>query len=145
MRGLIWKANQLSFRDVEKSTRPKIVSKYIDFNPKRKVFSNVINIWLCAEKNDQDSYVTELVGRIKELNKSFYHLNQIIIFPFGHLSNNLASPEKAKSLLTKLKLLLEKDRFNVDMASFGTHKDIAFESLGQPAQVSYFEFPKKKV
>ena len=141
MRGLIVRTNYLYSKDIRKSTWPEDISDYSNFDKKPKEFSNVINLWICIEKEDKEQYLKSLIKRIKDLNKQFYKLNHIVVLPFAHLSNNLAHPQKSRELLSKLVDLLKKEKFQVDIISFGTHKNFNFEMPGQPAAVSYFEFP----
>jgi len=145
MRGLIVKTGHFYFKDKVKSTRPKGIKKHREFDKEGKSFTNLITIWLCVEKDDKEEYLYDLLKRIQELNETFYHLEEALVIPFGHMSNNLASPSYSKELLEKLTELLKKENFKVDRVTFGTHKDLAFEIPGQPAQVSYFEFPRNKV
>ncbi|UCD04422.1 MAG: hypothetical protein JSW73_02195 [Candidatus Woesearchaeota archaeon] len=83
----------------------------------------------------------QLVKRIEELNNQFYKLNKILVIPFVHLSNKIATPKKALGFVKKLEQILKKKDFNVQSLSFGTCKKFLFEIPGQPADVSYFEFP----
>jgi len=141
MRGLIIRANYFYSKDIHKSTWPDDIDKYRNFDKSGEEFRNIINILICVEKGDKEQYLESLVKRSKELNKQFYKLNHIVVVPFAHLSNKLAHPKKARELLAKLVALLQKEQFEVDIISFGTHKDLKLEIPGQPAEVSYFEFP----
>ena len=140
MRGLIIKTSRFYSKDREKSTWPKGISKYRNFDQAAEEFSNVICVWLCVEKGDKEKYLTDLVQRVKELNATFYHLSHVVVLPFAHLSRNLARPKTAREFIAKLAALLG-NSFTVDTITFGTHKDLIFEIPGQPAGVSYFEFP----
>ena len=93
------------------------------------------------KKNDKEEYVSELALRIEKLNKQFYMLNKIVILPFAHFSYNLASPKMSKEFISQLSSILKDKGFEVFQVTFGTHKDMVFEIPGQPAEVSYFEFP----
>ncbi len=141
MRGLIVKADKFYFKDKEKSTWPEGIKEYQGFEKEGKEFSDVINVWVCIEKDDKKSYVQKLSERIKDLNDTFYKLSDVVVLPFGHLSNRLADPETTLELINFLVDLLKQLNFKVDLATFGTHKDLKFEIPGQPAQMSYFEFP----
>lgn len=97
MRGLIIKTSRFYFKDREKSTWPKGIGNYREFDKKGKNFTNLITIWLCVEKDDKEEYLDNLLNRIIELNETFYHLKEALVIPFGHMSNNLASPEESKN------------------------------------------------
>ena len=141
MRGLIFKASYFYSKDKLRSTWPEAISEYGSFDKAAETGRNIIVIWVCIESNDKEEYLRSLTKRVKELNKQFYKLKHIILFPFAHLSNKLANPKKGREFISKLSILLGKEGFQVDTISFGTHKDIKLEVPGQPAAVSYFEFP----
>jgi len=141
MRGLIIKTKRFYSKDIERSTWPKGIAKVRNFNKEGRDFKNVIAVLVCAENGDTSAYVRQLVKRVLDLNSQFYKLKQIVVVPFAHLSHNLAGPQIAKELIDELAALLRKEKFNVDVISFGTHKDLAFEIPGQVGEVSYFEFP----
>lgn len=141
MRGLIIKANYFYSKDIHKSTWPNDISKYRTFDKVAEEFRNIINVWICVEKGDKKQYLKKLVGRIIELNKQFYKLNHVVVLPFAHLSNKLAHPKKVREFISNLLILLREKDFETDVISFGTHKDLKFDIPGQPAEVSYFEFP----
>jgi len=84
----------------------------------------------------------ELADRIVSVNSRFYNLQKAVVVPFGHLSNKLEDPEIAKQLLDKLVSILNKFNLKTERISFGTHKRFLWETRGQVAEASYFEFPK---
>ena len=141
MRGLIVKTARFYFKDRSKSTRPEGIKDYQNFDHSAEEFRNVISVWVCIEKDDKEDYLEDLVDRVRELNEKFYHMKHVLVLPFGHLSRNLAPPKKARQFIINLSKLLQKSGFTVDTVTFGTHKDLVFEIPGQPAEVSYFEFP----
>ncbi len=141
MRGLIIKTSKFYSKDREKSTWPSGILKESTFEKGAREFVNVVTVLVCIEKGDKEDYIDELVARVKSLNDQFYKLSHIVVVPFGHLSHNLEGPIRAKSLIDELAQQLKKAKFNVDLISFGTHKDLSFDIPGQPAEVSYFEFP----
>jgi Archaea-specific editing domain of threonyl-tRNA synthetase len=141
MRGLIFKTNRFYSQDTEKSSWPPSIKGKQDFDQTRKTFNNVICIWLCIEKTDRGSYIDNLVERITTLNDQFYKLDEIVILPFGHLSNNLAHPILARQLIDEMVNKLRQRNFSVEKMSFGTHKLYEFDIAGHRAATSYFEFP----
>jgi len=141
MRGLIIKTKRFYSKDVEKSTWPKGIAKVRNFDKASRDFKNVVVVLICVENGDVSDYMRQLVRRVTDLNSQFYKLKQVVVVPFAHLSHNLTRPQIAKELIDELAAVLRNEKFKVDVISFGTHKDLAFEIPGQVGEVSYFEFP----
>lgn len=59
----------------------------------------------------------------------------IALFPFAHLSEDLATCEFAVSVLNKLDLRLESSDYDAVRAPFGWYKKSEFRSKGHPLSV----------
>lgn len=141
MRGIIWQTKRFEFEDEEKSNRPPGIKKLSEMSKGRKIFTDVVCIWLCIEKDDKDNYINSLLLRFRELNQKFYKSEKVLILPFAHMSNNLEEPARAKEVLDKAVNMFKEKGFLTDRASFGTHKNVLWEIGGSIAEASYFEFP----
>ena len=141
MKGIIWRFKRFESEDVKKSTWPKEIKKYQEFEKEAKKFLDVIGIWLCIEKDDKEEYLNFLVERVIKLNNQLYKLKKIVILPFVHLSNRIEEPKKSKEIFEKLVERLKEKGFETYRISFGTHKRLLWEIPGQIGEASYFEFP----
>lgn len=139
MRGLIFNCNKYSFSDVEKSTRPFGIEK-IDVILTKNEFKNIVLLLLCIEKDDKENFINMAMKRIIDLNKKYYKNNKIVIAPFVHLSNNIEKPEKSIKICKLFAEKLRESGFEVSEVTFGTHKSSVLDFLGNPYDVSYFEF-----
>ncbi len=121
---------------------------YIKFKPLKKALRSVaplsdkekegghvkdaLAILTSVEKSDSDvvRVVKELVKNVKEIADQT-NVKNIVLYPYAHLSNNLASPEKAVEVLEKAEKELGKD-FNVTRAPFGYYKEFEMKVKGHP-------------
>ena len=131
------------YKDRRYATKPNNIYKFRK-TKEENLFKNVVCVWLCVEQEDIDEYVKEAAGRVDVMNKNFYNEGHILVMPFAHLSNNLAKPSLATSVIKDFAEKLRKKNYKVSVGSFGTNKDFLFEIYGHPASVSFFEFPYEK-
>jgi len=89
-------------------------------------------ILTAVEKLDKNvgEVVKEFVKHIKDIAGQVKAEN-IVLYPYAHLSSNLASPEIATEVLDKADKELRKD-FNVVRAPFGYYKEFELKVKGHP-------------
>jgi len=122
---------------------------YINFKPKKKALKsiddldekeksekkieNALAIFLAAEKNDNEEIVNKLVKNIQEIADQVNLDNKkVVLYPYAHLSSNLASPENAVKLLDMTEKQLEDKGFEVVKAPFGYYKQFELKCKGHP-------------
>ncbi len=121
---------------------------YIKFKPLKKALKKIapltdkekegghvkdaLAILTSVEKTDSDvgKVVNEFVKNVKEI-AGQVNVKNIVLYPYAHLSNNLASPEKAIEVLEKAEKKLKK-YFNVTRAPFGYYKEFEMKVKGHP-------------
>lgn len=117
---------------------------YINYKPLKKALKSVselsekekkgdkvkepLVILTAVEKGDSDS--KELVKNVKELAKQVKTKN-IVLYPYAHLSSNLANPGVAEKVLKQAEKELKKD-FKVSRAPFGYYKEFELKVKGHP-------------
>ena len=89
-------------------------------------------ILMSVEKIDTnvDEVVKEFVKHVKDIAGQVKAEN-IVLYPYAHLSSNLASPEVATEVLEKADKALRKD-FKVVRAPFGYYKEFEVKVKGHP-------------
>ena len=92
-----------------------------------------------VEKGDNDEIVKQLTESIKKT-ASEVKANKIVLYPYAHLSSNLASPDTALEYLTEAKHVLEKEGFEVIRAPFGYYKEFELKCKGHPLSELSKEF-----
>ena len=121
---------------------------YINFKPLRKALKGVkdlsekekkghkvkeaLLILTAVEKKDRDvkKIVAELIKNVKDITKQVKTKN-VVLYPYAHLSSELASPELAKSVLDASEKELKKS-FKVTRAPFGYYKEFEMKVKGHP-------------
>ena len=121
---------------------------YINFKPLKKALKSVdelsekekkggkseeaLVVLTSVEKGDDnvDEIVGKLVHEVKDI-ASQVKAKNIVLYPYAHLSRNLAAPELAKNVLELAEKELKKD-FEVLRAPFGYYKEFEMKVKGHP-------------
>lgn len=113
-----------------------------EITPDREAESmeNPLMAFISVEEDDEVSEIKngELAAKaFEEIRKvaSKIKVNNVALFPFAHLSESLASPDFATSLLEELEGQFENSEFNSFRAPFGWYKEFEFRSKGHPLSV----------
>ncbi len=121
---------------------------YIKFKPLKKALKGIedledkgekevkeaLAILTAVEKGDEDveKIVEKLVNEIKEIAKQV-NVSNIVLYPYAHLSSNLASPDVAQKVLEGTENAFKKIKgFNVTRAPFGYYKEFEMKVKGHP-------------
>lgn len=91
------------------------------------------------EKEDSESTINELVESVKKISKDL-KISNIVIYPYAHLSSNLAPPSTALEYLQKIESLLKKEKLKVTRAPFGYYKSFELKVKGHPLSELSKEF-----
>lgn len=121
---------------------------YINFKPLRKALKNIktlsekekqgehirdaLVVMTAVENTDTDieKSAEELAKNIRETSKQL-NTNKIVLYPYAHLSSNLANPDTAIKTMDATEKLLEKD-FEIHRAPFGYYKEFELKVKGHP-------------
>ena len=97
-------------------------------------FQNVLVAFCTIEKedeSDQNQVVREVSKSIIEVAKSV-HTNNILVYPYAHLSSSLASRDPAIKILQGLSESIRIEGFDVHRSPFGYYKSFQLHCLGHP-------------
>ena len=113
----------------------KALKKIQDLSEKDKEgheSKEALAILMSVEKVDTnvDEVVKEFVKHVKDI-AGQVKVKKIVLYPYAHLSSNLASPEVATEVLEKADKALRKD-FKVVCAPFGYYKEFELKVKGHP-------------
>ncbi len=121
---------------------------YIEFKPLKKALRKISDlsekemkgdraedalvIMTAVEKGDEDveGVVAELVKAVKDIAEQVKS-NNIVLYPYAHLSSSLSSPDVAMDVLEKAEKALKKF-FSVTRAPFGYYKQFEMKVKGHP-------------
>ena len=101
---------------------------------KGKKIENALAIMTAVEKHDSPikEIVEKFVEEIKDIAKQVNAFN-IVLYPYAHLSSELAAPEHAIEVLNEAEKALKKDKkFQVHRAPFGYYKEFEMKVKGHP-------------
>ena len=98
-----------------------------------------IVVWITVEDGDDEDRVPSAIAEDIEKMSSEVGTKDIIVFPFAHLSNNLASPKEGLKLMKIIEEKL-KDKLNVSRGHFGSNKEIQAHIYGHPGNARYREY-----
>jgi threonyl-tRNA synthetase len=102
-----------------------------DAEKKKVRFDDVVVLFTAVEDKDNENVVREAVEDIK---KSLGEIkaNKVLIYPFAHLSSNLAKPSDALKLLKDMDLELREEGIETHRAPFGWNKQFSIKIKGHP-------------
>ncbi len=126
---------------------------YIKFKPLKKAINSMedlkdktekevkdcLVILTAIEKGDDDKTVKEMVVSIEKTAKEVKAKN-IVLYPYAHLSSNLANPDTAREYLMETDQALSTLHFNVTRAPFGYYKEFELKCKGHPLSELSKEF-----
>lgn len=112
----------------------KALSKIKDLTEKEKkevkVKDSLVVLTAVESGDDIKNAVAELVKNVADIAQKV-DVKSIVLYPYAHLSSNLASAETAVEILGKAAAELEKN-FKVTQAPFGYYKEFELKVKGHP-------------
>lgn len=141
MKLLLIHADYLNYQVKEKA-------KFAEEVPPAKKVSGMRNpliAFACAEKMDEKSgdVIEKTAEEIKSAAAKVKAQN-IALFPFAHLSEDLASPEIAIQILKCVKCKLSDEGYRVLRVPFGWYKAFEYKCKGHPLSVQFRSIPRSK-
>ncbi len=120
----------IKFRALKKALKEP--EKLTEEEKKEKEVREALVIFVAVEKSDSNLAAEKLVKEIKDIAKQV-KAKTIVLYPYAHLSSNLANPETAIKLLKETESQLKKDKkFSVIRAPFGYYKKFELKCKGHP-------------
>ncbi len=111
---------------------------------KEKEVKDCLVVLTAIEKGDSHEQIKQLMESIEKTAKEVKTKN-IVLYPYAHLSSNLANPTTAREYLVEAEHSLVKLKFNAVRAPFGYYKEFELKVKGHPLSELSREFrPEKK-
>jgi len=120
---------QLHCNNFEYTPTKKEISSAEEIEPETKRLDNVVVTFVAVEKGDDKSVARKAINEIKESLQKI-GCRKLLLYPYAHLSSNLASPSLAFSLLKEMESLATD--LDVSRAPFGWTKSYKLEVKGHP-------------
>jgi len=124
-----------------------IHSDYIEYEVKDKAIKNpeetklktdkleeALTAFTAVEKIDEKNPSQAVKQAVDEINKTAEQLKvkNIMLYPYAHLSSNLAGPKKAQEILVEIEYELKQKNYNVKRSPFGWYKAFKISCKGHP-------------
>ena len=120
---------QLHCNNFEYTPTKKEISSAEEIEPETKSLENVVVTFVAVEKGDDKSVARKAINEIKESLQKI-GCKKLLLYPYAHLSSNLASPSLALSLIKEMESLATD--LDVSRAPFGWTKSYKLDVKGHP-------------
>ncbi len=128
MRILMIHAERFSYK-----AREPAMERPEELGSREGVWSNVLVAFTTVERNDdQDRDIAEKASREIIDVLSRVRAGGVIIYPYAHLSSDLAPPETAISILKDIERILRESGVKAWRAPFGWYKEFELKCYGHP-------------
>jgi len=119
---------------IEYEVKKKAIKTPEEIEKKTDRFDEALTVFTAIEKIDADSSDQAIKNAITEITKTAEQLKvkNIMLYPYAHLSSDLASPKQAQNLLIELEYELRQKDFNVKRSPFGWYKAFKISCKGHP-------------
>ncbi len=145
MKTLNLHVDYIKFKPLKKAI--KSLGDLSDVEKEEQEVKDALVVLTAVEKGDTDveKVVAKLVADIEDISKQVKAQN-IVLYPYAHLSSNLGDPNVAVKVLEEAEKNLKKNKFNVVRAPFGYYKEFELKVKGHPlSELSReFKFEEKK-
>ncbi|HUT00771.1 MAG TPA: threonine--tRNA ligase [Candidatus Thermoplasmatota archaeon] len=93
-----------------------------------------LTVFIAVEKVDEASPKKAVIEAVTQIVKTAEQLKvaNIMVYPYAHLSSNLAAPKKAQELLIEIEQELKNKEYTVKRAPFGWYKAFTISCKGHP-------------
>ena len=103
-----------------------------DYSGKGERIDEVLVVFTAVEKEDNEEVVEKAVNEVVDVARKI-NVDKILIYPYAHLSSNLADADKGISLLNLFEEKLnELNEFEVHRSPFGWYKAFKISCKGHP-------------
>jgi len=120
---------QLHCDNITYEPTKKEIQSAEEIDPKSVSIDEVVVCFVAVEKDDNDDIAKDAISQIQESMKKI-GCQKLLLYPYAHLSSNLASPSTALSLL---KLMEDQSQgLDVSRAPFGWTKSYNVKVKGHP-------------
>ncbi len=130
MKILTLHTDYIKFKPLKKAL--KKIKELSKKDKKEQHVKDALVVMTAVEKIDEDvkKVVSKLISEVKDI-ASQVKTKNIVLYPYAHLSSNLAKPNIAEKVLKKAEEGLKKT-FNVARAPFGYYKEFELKVKGHP-------------
>jgi len=132
---------------IEYEVKDKAIKNPEEIKIKTDRLEEALTAFTAVEKIDEKSPHLAVSQAVSEIEKTALQLKakNIMIYPYAHLSSDLASPKKAQEILIEIEYELKNKHFNVKRSPFGWYKAFRISCKGHPlSELSREIIPEKE-
>lgn len=117
--------------ETKKKTR---VAEQIEDASKQKRIEEALVVFIAVEREDEKNVRHIVEKAVEEINSIYKQVNadRVVLYPYAHLSSELASPDKSIEILRMLESDLLLNGVEVTRAPFGWYKSFTLHCKGHP-------------
>jgi len=130
---------QLHCDSIEYTPTKKEIKSAEEIDPKKTVLEEVVVCFIAVENDDDSTVGKTAISEIQESMKKI-GCKKLLLYPYAHLSSNLASPNTGLSILKEMEL--SAIGISVTRAPFGWTKAFSIKVKGHPLAESSKVFSK---
>jgi threonyl-tRNA synthetase len=122
------------------------IAEEIEDEKKEGEFKNSLVVFTAVEKEDEKNPDLVVENATLEIADIFFKIGaeNIVIYPYAHLSSSLSSPNAAKKILHDMEVQLRSQNLNVSRVPFGWYKSFEVSCKGHPlSELSRTILPEK--
>jgi len=119
---------------IEYEVKDKAIKAPEETKKKKDRLEEALTAFTAVEKVDEKSPNQAVKQAVDEIIKTAEQLKvkNIMLYPYAHLSSNLAGPKKAQEILVEIEYELKQKNFNVKRSPFGWYKAFKISCKGHP-------------
>jgi threonyl-tRNA synthetase len=119
---------------IEYEVKDKALPHPEEITVKKDRLTEALTVFIAVEKVDEKAPTKAVSDAVAEIMKTAEQLKvaNIMVYPYAHLSSNLASPKQAQEILIEIEHALKNKDFNVKRAPFGWYKAFTISCKGHP-------------
>ena len=132
---------------IEYEVKDKAIKQPEEISKKTDRLEEALTTFTAVEKIDEKNPKQAVSQAIAEIIKTADQLKvkNIMLYPYAHLSSDLANPKKAQEILMELEYELKQKNYNVKRSPFGWYKAFKISCKGHPlSELSREIIPGKK-
>jgi len=130
MRILLIHSDHLKYQTKSKTR----IAEEIEDEKKKGQFENALVVFTAVEKEDEENPTAVVENAVQEILDVSGKVKpeNIVIYPYAHLSSSLGAPDAAKEILTNLESELQARDLVVNRVPFGWYKSFEVSCKGHP-------------
>lgn len=119
---------------IEYEVKQKAISHPEDITTMKDRLDEALVVFIAVEKVDEGSPAQAVDEAAREIISTAEQLKvqNIMLYPYAHLSSDLASAKAGKEILVSLEQAVKKGNFTVKRSPFGWYKGFTIKCKGHP-------------